>query len=101
MQRDEGRMNVANTRARGMFIHFCSNKITENGPGTLAEQVTKSSANKGAGKAMRVPYLIELVNERAEAKQIYHINSARSTKLSSAMPLLVIPPENDLTDEDG
>ena len=43
-------MTVANTRARRLFIHFCSNKITEIGLGTLVEQIAKSSANKKAGE---------------------------------------------------
>ncbi|KAL8879778.1 MAG: hypothetical protein Q9198_002680 [Flavoplaca austrocitrina] len=118
MQRDEGFVNVANTRARRLFIHFCSNnitgdgpgtlveqitnnKITKTGPGTLVEQITKSSANEKAGEAVRVPYLIEMVNERAQARQVYDVSSARFTKLSSTMPSLVIPPKNDQADEDG
>ena len=35
MQRDEGLMNVANTRARRLFIHFYSNKISGSGASVL------------------------------------------------------------------
>ncbi|KAL8890484.1 MAG: hypothetical protein Q9215_002345 [Flavoplaca cf. flavocitrina] len=81
--------------------HGLGNKITKTGPGTLVEQITKSSANEKAGEAVRVPYLIEMVNERAQARQVYDVSSARFTKLSSTMPSLVIPPKNDQADEDG
>ena len=43
---------------------------------------------------MRVPSLIEIVNERAQAQQIDDVSSARFTKLSSAIPSLVIPPKD-------
>ena len=87
-------MNVANTRARQLVLHFCSNKITGSGAGTLVEQIAKSSANKKADEAMRVPSLTEIVNERAQAQQIDDVSSARFTKLSSAIPSLVIPPKD-------
>ncbi|KAL8842324.1 MAG: hypothetical protein Q9205_003137 [Flavoplaca limonia] len=93
MQRDEGLMNVANTRARRLFLHFCSNKITKTGPGTLVEQIAKSSANKKAGEAMSVPYRIEMVNERAQPQQIYDPSNSREAAKAEAAKDKVIKEE--------
>ncbi|KAI4275094.1 MAG: hypothetical protein LQ337_003466 [Flavoplaca oasis] len=76
-------------------------RLPEIGPGTLGEQITKSKGNKKADEAIKIPNLIEMVNERAQRDQMYDVSSTRFTKLSSTMPSLVIPPESEPTDEDG
>lgn len=72
IQRDEGLMNVAHTRARRGFVGICSDQITR---GTLSDKWPAKKDLEGRGSKVHnpKPYLIDMVNYYARQGKLFHL----------------------------